>query len=194
MEQAVEEMKKMQFSPRFVEAIGSSLCACLAGLQSPVNASIVLDENRCIKKIKSYIYLYRYPISSFKKSPGTALIYANEFFSIYRESSSNKSTFLIVSAKEIFAHFNYKEDPIIIKTKINVEGQYFNILFLSFINAQETIAIVSDNADKPIFFTGLPFAITSASEAEVTLECGLKATVSLEQLEDVIDTSLTFSF
>jgi hypothetical protein len=193
MEQAVEEMKKMQFSPRFIRGCERSLCESLAHLHLPVNARVVFDRKRCmIEKTKSYLYVCHSP-SPFKKKGTTELIYANEFLSIYRQSRDDKSAFIIESDKKNFAWFNYdyKSSPLIIESKINVEGQDFNILFLSFLNEKETISIIS--TDRPTFFTGLPFAITSASKDEAVLGCGRKATFSLERLERV-SSSLTFFF
>jgi hypothetical protein len=193
MEQAVEEMKKMQFSPRFIRGCERSLYESLIHLHLPVNARIVFDRKKCIiEKTKSYLYICHSP-SPFKKKGNAELVYASELLSIYRQSRDDKSDFIIESDKKIFAWFNYdyKSSPLIMESKINVEGQDFNILFLSFLNEQETISIISTN--RPTFYTGLPFAITSALGNEAVLQCGLKATFSLERLERV-SSSLTFSF
>jgi hypothetical protein len=119
--------------------------------------------------------------SFFKKRKKNQLVYKCDKFAIYRElrylvdiqgSRIKERTFIIVEDDTIVDRFFYEDDDFIV-----TESK--DIVFISFPNKRETIAIVNI---EPTFRVFLPFVITSAELAEVTLECGLKARVSLERV------------
>jgi hypothetical protein len=194
MKNVVEKMQQMGFSPRFVEDIAASklLSANLTYSNSYINANVEVDDNNLIKRTKCTAYLCS-TISYFKKFDGTETIHESEPLSIYRERRYNKSTFLLVSKKQIFAKFAYESEPLVIESKLNVKGYDADVLFLSFLDEKETIAIIS--VAELIFLICVPFAITAADSDKVTLQCELDANISIEPIENARTSFfLTFSF
>jgi hypothetical protein len=191
---AVEKMRQMQFSERFIEDIAASklLSANLTYQHSYINANVEVDDNNLIKRTKCTAYLCS-TISYFKKFDGTETIYESEPFSIYRERRYNKNTFLLVSKKQIFARFAYESEPLIKESKLNIKGYDADVLFLSFLEERETIAIIS--VAELIFIVCVPFAITAADSDKVTLQCELDAQISIEPIENARTSFfLAFSF
>jgi hypothetical protein len=132
-------------------------------------------------------------LSYFKKFDGTETIHESESLSIYRERRFNKSTFLVVSKKQIFAKFAYESEPLIVQSRLNIKGYDADVLFLSFLNEQETIVVIS--VAELIFVICVPFAITAADSDKVTLQCELDAQISIEPIENARTSFfLTFSF
>jgi hypothetical protein len=192
----IEEMKKMHFSPQFLRSIPFYRRGWIFSVHnSEVNAEV--DFNGRVQNTKSYFSLcggYYLPV--FRKTKGVEFIYANEIFSIYRKIKKNKKenyNAFIVYNKRIIAtlFYNYESSPTQIVTKINANGQDYEITFLSFLDEKETIAIVSIE-NIPQAFTGLPFAITSATGNEAELYGALKATFSIDIL--YVTGGLVFSF
>ena len=195
MKNVVEKMQQMQFSPRFVEdiAVSKVLNANLTYSGSRINAQVEVDDDNLVKKTKCTAYLCNTIISYFKKFDGTELIRDCQSFSIYREKRYNKNVFLLVNQKQIRSKFACESEPVILQSKLNIKGYDADVLFLSFPNEQESIVVIGV-ADL-IFLVGVPFAITSAQETEVTLQCGLKANISVEPIENARTSFfLAFSF
>jgi hypothetical protein len=180
--QLIQNLEDMKFSQNFIDELyGPEDKYFSQFTDACTEVTIEVNEN-LIKNIKckaDMVLLHSY----FNKYKKNQLVYKCEKFAVYRElryikylESRIKEVTLILVKNDVIKGRFYccEEDSIIIATN--------DILFLSFPRKRETIGIVKL---EPTFVVFLPFAITSASEAEaeVTLECGLKATVSLERVD-----------
>jgi hypothetical protein len=191
----VEKMQQMGFSPRFVEdiAVSKVLNANLTYSGSRINAQVEVDDDNLVKKTKCTAYLCNTIISYFKKFDGTELIRDCQSFSIYREKRYNKNVFLLVNQKQIRSKFACESEPVILQSKLNIKGYDADVLFLSFLDEKETIAIIS--VAELLYVVGVPFAITAVDSDKVTLQCELDANVSIEPIENARTSFfLAFSF
>jgi hypothetical protein len=181
-EQLVEKLQEMKLCQRFIDALETPNNNCFRSQprDSHICATIEVSE-KSIEKIKCTADIMIFD-SFFKKRKKNQFVYSCEKFAIYRElrylvdlqgSRIKERTFILVTGDEIRTRFYYDdEDFIVTESK--------DIVFISFPACAETIGIVKLDINFRVF---LPFAITSAQEAEVTLECGLKARVSLERVD-----------
>ena len=181
-EQLVDKLQQMNFCKRFIDELESRENNCFRSQprDSHISATIEVSE-KSIEKIKCTADIMIFD-SFFKKRKKNQLVYECDKFAIYRElryltsldgSRIKERTFILVKDDIIADRFFYEDDDFIV-----TESK--DIVFISFPRKRETIAIVKLDIDFRVF---LPFVITSASEAEVTLECGLKARVSLERVD-----------
>jgi len=179
-EQLLEKLQEMKLCQRFIDALESRENNCFRSQprDSHISATIEVSEKSIIK-CTADIMIFD---SFFNKRKKNQLVYECEKFAIYRElryltsldgSRIKERTFILVKDDIIADRFFYEDDDFIV-----TESK--DIVFISFPRKRETIAIVKLDIDFRVF---LPFVITSASEAEVTLECGLKARVSLERVD-----------
>jgi hypothetical protein len=204
IEKAVKAMKELDFSPRFINSIPPHGHGWFFRVdRSIVNAKIDFGER--LERTTSHIYGCGggYYLPHFRKRRDVNLIYENDFFAIYSKkynspthSRKYKSPIgMIVQERRIIATFacDYESDPKITKTKIDSEGQCLDIIFLSFLDKRETIAVICiDN--RPKAFTGLPFAVCSADGNKVLLQDGHEATLSIEMPLEHAKFSIVFSF
>jgi hypothetical protein len=181
-EQLVDKLQQMNFCKRFIDALEMPNNNCFRShpKDSHICATIEVSE-KSIEKIKCTADIMIFD-SFFKKRKKNQLVYKCEKFALYRElryltdiqgNRIKEKTFILVRDNTIDARFYYDDEDFIVNATDN-------ILFISFPRKRETIAIVKLDIDFRVF---LPFVITSASKAEVTLECGLKARVSLERVD-----------
>jgi hypothetical protein len=187
--QLIQNLESMKFSQNFIDELyGPEDKYFSQFTDACTEVTIEVHEN--LKKVKckaDMVVLHSY----FNKYKKNQLIYKCDKFAVYRElryikyleSRIKESTIVLVKNDAIKGRFYCcEEDLIVIETN--------DILFLSFPRKRETIGII--NLDV-LFVTFLPFAITSSDSDEVTLECGLKARVSLERV-DYIHLFVNFTF
>jgi hypothetical protein len=202
---AILAMNEAGFSQRFLRCIppyGHNWHFYMDN--SVVNATIEFGEK--LERAKSYFYgCGGYYLPHFRKYD-VSLIYENEFFAIYSKIYKHKKSIpfryrdckkpiaIIVHQKRILATFpfDYESLPVLTSTKINVDGKEYEVAFLSYIEKKEAIAIICIES-KPIFFTGLPFALDLVQGNEAVLHGGQRATISIELHEDYRG-RLVFSF
>jgi hypothetical protein len=186
----VEEMKKMDFSPRFIRAAeqerfsdGTRLpYSCVNALFYPRE-----DDKKRIGSIISFCYTWRYYDrreekykKTFRKYSGTELIHTAPKFEIYRECRKSETAFIIVVGNQIYSRFEYDDQmPLINRTQI--DGN--EVRFIGFPSKKETIVIVLIN-NIPAFFWGIPFLVLSAEDDEIIMACGIKAKTRLERIEE----------
>jgi len=187
--QLVKNLEEMKFSQNFIDELEGPEDKYFSQF-TDAYTEVTIEVHENLKKVKckaDMVVLHSY----FNKYKKNQLIYKCDKFAIYRElryieylgSRIKETTLILVKNDAIKGRFYCcEEDLIIIATN--------DILFLSFPRKRETIGII--NLDV-LFVTFLPFAITSASEAEVTLDCGLKASVSLERV-DYLNLFVNFTF
>ena len=188
--QLVKNLEEMKFSQNFIDELYGSEDKYFSQFTDAYTEVTIEVNEKSIEKIKctaDMVLLHSY----FNKYKKNQLIYKCDNLAVYRElryieylgSRIKETTLILVKNNAIKGRFYCcEEDLIIIATN--------DILFLSFPRKRETIGII--NLDV-LFVTFLPFAITSASEAEVTLDCGLKASVSLERV-DYLNLFVNFTF
>jgi hypothetical protein len=181
-EQLVAQLQEMNFSQRFIDAleIRENNCFRSQPRDSHICATVEVSE-KSIEKIKCTADIMIFH-SFFNKRKKNQLVYSCDEFAIYRElryltslqgDRIKERTFIFVEDDIIADRFYYEDDDFIV-------NESKDIVFISFPACAETIGIVKLDINFRVF---LPFVITSASEAEVTLECGLKARVSLERVD-----------
>jgi hypothetical protein len=181
-EQLVAQLREMNFSQRFIDEleIRENNRFRSQPRDSHICATVEVSE-KSIEKIKCTADIMIFD-AFFNKRKKNQLVYECEKFAVYRElryltsrdgSRIKERTFILVEDDIIADRFFYEDDDFVI-----TESK--DIVFISFPNKRETIAIVNI---EPTFRVFLPFVITSAKSAEVTLECGLKARVSLERVD-----------
>jgi hypothetical protein len=192
------EMKAMDFSPRFIKAVEYSPFKNRDDQRLPgifVNAEFFASPERdpggkIIRtgKVKSFCFTWRYfdkwdkrYKKTFRKYSGTEHIYTAPTFEVYRQNRDGKTAFLIVVGKMIYDRFYY-DDPLPVIKTFEVKNGYSG-LFLTFPSQKETIAIIS-NGEKPLFFTGVPFMITDVQGDTITMGCGRLAKLSIERIDD----------
>jgi hypothetical protein len=176
----------MNFCKRFIDALETPNNNRFRSQprDSHICATVEVSE-KSIQKIKCTADIMIFD-SFFNKRKKNQLVYSCEKFAIYRElrylvdirgNRIKERTFILVEDDIIADRFFYEDDDFIV-----TESK--DILFISFPRKREAIAIVKLDL---IFKVFLPFVITSASESEseVTLECGLKARVSLERVDRI---------
>jgi hypothetical protein len=179
-EQLVAQLQEMNFSQRFIDAleIRENNCFRSQPRDSHIEATIELHENLKVK-CTADIMIFDSFFNKYKKNQ---LVYKDDKFAVYRElryltdiqgNRIKEKTFILVRDNTINARFYYDDEDFIVNATDD-------ILFISFPRKRETIAIVKLDL---IFRVFLPFVITSAKSDEVTLECGLKARVSLERVD-----------
>jgi hypothetical protein len=188
--QLIQNLEEMKFAQSFIDELYSPEDKYFSQFTDACTEVTIEVHENLIKNIKckaDMVVLHSY----FNKYKKNQLIYSCDKFAIYRElryieylGNRIKEVTLILVKNDVLKgrFYCFEEDLIIIATD--------DILFLSFPRKRETIGIVKLD---PIFMVFLPFAITSAQEAEVTLECGLKARVSLERV-NYIHLFVNFTF
>jgi len=180
--QLVEKLQEMKLCQRFIDELESRENNCFRSQprDSHISATIEVSE-KYVEKIKCTADIMIFD-SFFKKRKKNQLVYKCDKFAIYREirylvdiqgNRIKERTFILVTGDEIRNRFYYEDDDFIV-----TESK--DIVFISFPRKRETIAIVNIDLTFKVF---LPFVITSAESDEVTLECGLKARVSLERVD-----------
>jgi hypothetical protein len=187
--QLIQNLEEMKFAQSFIDELYGPEDKYFSQFTDACT-EVTIEVNENLKKVKckaDMVVLHSY----FNKYKKNQLIYKCDKFAIYRElryieylgSRIKQTTLILVKNNAIKGRFYCcEEDLIVIETN--------DILFLSFPRKRETIGIVKL---EPTFVVFLPFAITSAESAEVTLECGLKATVSLERV-DYLHLFVNFTF
>jgi len=184
----IQNLEEMKFSQNFIDELCCSQDKYFSQFTDAyTEVTIEVNENLNIKCKADMVVLHSY----FNKYKKNQLIYKCDKFALYSElryikylgSRIKETTLILVKNDAIKGRFYCcEEDLIVIETN--------DILFLSFPRKRETIGIVKL---EPTFVVFLPFAITSAELAEVTLECGLKARVSLERV-DYLHLFVNFTF
>jgi hypothetical protein len=181
-EQLVEKLQEMKLCQRFIDALETPNNNCFRSQprDSHIEAVVEVSE-KSIEKIKCTADIMIFH-AFFNKRKKNQLVYSCDKFAIYRElryltslqgDRIKERTFIFVEDDIIADRFYYEDDDFIV-----TESK--DIIFISFPRKRETIGIVNIDLTFRVF---LPFVITSAQEAEVTLECGLKARVSLERVD-----------